>query len=97
MYLPLVRCIITSDDDFVAFAEAFFVLLLLTYVFFIHMGRHFVKIIDSPGEKAAEGGKELRQQAGEIMACTYIFLSTITFFVLLYVFTISHSNQHTNT
>ncbi len=25
----------------------------------------------SPGEAAAEGGKELRQQAGEIMACKY--------------------------
>ena len=26
----------------------------------------------SPGEEATEGGKELRQQAGEIMACEYI-------------------------
>ena len=29
---------------------------------------------NSPGEAATEGGKELRQQAGEIMACEYIVL-----------------------
>jgi len=32
---------------------------------------------NSPGEAATEGGKELRQQAGEIMACEYIVLCQI--------------------
>jgi len=43
---------------------------------------------DSPGEAATEGGKELRQQAGEIMACEYIVLYQIpicAYLVILYL------------
>ena len=62
----------------------------------------FYNCNNSPGEAATEGGKELRQQAGEIMACEYIVFYQILICAYLVIiidklFSLdSHTKMHNN-